>query len=106
MAIPLIVSIGFIVLTCLVAELSRSAVNATVTTPLSRLLFLEFIAAAELCSICFELIIGRDSDRKSRRSNDLAECHLVTDLLSSFNFLSQLNNLNRFIIFPINVIPF
>ena len=63
MAIALIVSIGFIVLTCLVAELSRSVVNVTITTPLSRLLFLEFIAAAELCSICFELIIGRDSDR-------------------------------------------
>ena len=58
MANPLIVSSVFIAISCLVAEVGRSVINALVKVPLSRLLCLEFIAAAELCAVCFELIIG------------------------------------------------
>jgi len=53
----LLVSCAFITTSLLVAELLRKVVNALFTAPLSRLLCLEFIAAAELCSVCFELII-------------------------------------------------
>lgn len=59
MALPvLVISCLFIAVSSIVAELLRSLINAKIKTPLSKLLFLEFIASAELCAVCFELIIG------------------------------------------------
>jgi hypothetical protein len=39
--------------------LIRIIINKNVETPLSKLLCLEFIASAELCAVCFELIVGK-----------------------------------------------
>ena len=59
MVAALIASCLLIAASCLVSELLRIIVNKNVVTPLSKLLFLEFIASAELCSVCFELIVGK-----------------------------------------------
>jgi len=61
MAVPFIVSSLYIALSILIAELSRIAINKVVADkPLYRVLCLEFVATAELCAVCFELVIVAD----------------------------------------------
>ena len=61
MAVPFIVSSLYIALSILIAELSRIAINKVVADkPLYRVLCLEFVATAELCAVCFELVIGNN----------------------------------------------
>lgn len=55
----LAISCGFMGLCCLLAAFSRIIVSRTVNSPLIKELLYEAIAAAELCSCCFELIIGK-----------------------------------------------
>ncbi|EFX67799.1 aquaporin-11-like [Daphnia pulex] len=57
MAAALIASCLLIAASCLSSELLRIIINKNVETPLSKLLCLEFIASAELCAVCFELIV-------------------------------------------------
>ena len=59
MASALIASCLLIAASCLSSELIRILINKNVETPLSKLLCLEFIASAELCAVCFELIVGK-----------------------------------------------
>lgn len=59
MAAALIASCLLIAASCLSSELLRIIINKNVETPLSKLLCLEFIASAELCAVCFELIVGK-----------------------------------------------
>ena len=59
MASALIASCLLIAASCLSSELIRIIINKNVETPLSKLLCLEFIASAELCAVCFELIVGK-----------------------------------------------
>jgi len=57
---PLIVSSLFIVLTAVLATGARKLTKAVIKTDnVPRQLLLEFIATAELCASCFELIIGK-----------------------------------------------
>ena len=58
MTCPLVASCLLIAASSLVAELARIIVNKAVQNDLSKLLFQEFIASAELCAVCFELIVG------------------------------------------------
>ena len=54
------VSAGFIVLTLALAQLSRKILEKFSSIHgLVKELILEAIAAAELCSACFELIVGK-----------------------------------------------
>ena len=53
----LAVSIGTILLHCILASLARRRV-AKIDRALPRELFNEAIATAELCACCFELIVG------------------------------------------------
>ncbi|XP_057366183.1 aquaporin-11-like [Daphnia carinata] len=57
MAGSLIASCLLIAACCLFSQLIRVIVDKNVSTPLSKLLFLEFVASAELCAACFELIV-------------------------------------------------
>lgn len=53
------VSIGFMVVCCILAVIARRVVSVSVKSELLQELFYEAIAAAELCTCCFELIIGK-----------------------------------------------
>lgn len=57
MAVSILVSCLLIAMSSLIAELFRIVINKTVHNPLHRVLFMEFVATAELCAVCFELII-------------------------------------------------
>ncbi|XP_063227405.1 aquaporin-11-like [Bacillus rossius redtenbacheri] len=59
--LSLAVSLGFILLTCVLAQAGRHLAYKLVRQPFVRTLFLEGIAAAELCGVCFELIIVADN---------------------------------------------
>jgi hypothetical protein len=54
----LVVSALFVLLTLVLAHGARRLADRFIKDPFVRLLFLEAIAAAELCGCCFELIIG------------------------------------------------
>ncbi|XP_017769512.1 PREDICTED: aquaporin-12 [Nicrophorus vespilloides] len=58
---PLLISTLFIVLTALLANAARKLVKTALNDGLMRQLLLEFIATAELCATCFELIIVADN---------------------------------------------
>jgi aquaporin rerated protein, invertebrate len=56
----LLISSAFIVLCCVLAQVARKVLDRFSSIHgLVRELILEAIAAAELCSTCFELIIGK-----------------------------------------------
>lgn len=55
----LAVSVGFIVICCILAVIGRRVVATTVKSQLIQELLYEAIASAELCATCFELIIGK-----------------------------------------------
>jgi len=58
MAAPLIVSCLFIAMSSLIAEFFRIVIKKVLSDkPLHRVLCLEFVATAELCAVCFELVI-------------------------------------------------
>lgn len=57
----LAVSLGFMVVCSILAVIGRRVVASTVKSQLIQELFYEAIAAAELCTCCFELIIGKVS---------------------------------------------
>lgn len=59
MCVTLLASSLFITASCLVSELLRIIINKHVEAPLSKMLFSEFLASAELCAVCFELIVGK-----------------------------------------------
>ena len=60
--VDLIISCSFIVLCCILAQTARKILDRVSSIHgLAKELFLEAIAAAELCSTCFELIIGEDN---------------------------------------------
>lgn len=60
--VDLIISASFIVLCCVLAQLARRILDRIPSIHgLVKDLFLEAIAAAELCSTCFELIIVADN---------------------------------------------
>ena len=60
MAAPLIVSCLFIAMSSLIAEFFRIVIKKVLSDkPLHRVLCLEFVATAELCAVCFELVIGK-----------------------------------------------
>lgn len=56
---PLVISTGFIILTEILASLIRKFVEETLKDNFFKQLVFEFIATAELCAACFELIIGK-----------------------------------------------
>jgi aquaporin rerated protein, invertebrate len=57
--VDLLISSSFIIFCCLAAQTARKILNRfTSIHGLVKELILEAIAAAELCSTCFELIIG------------------------------------------------
>lgn len=59
---PLFMSIAFIILTEIIASLLRKLVKRFVgNRALTQQLFLEFVATAELCAVCYELIIVADN---------------------------------------------
>lgn len=58
MSPALIISSGFICFCCMLAAIARFIVPRTIKSTLIQELLYEAIAAAELCSCCFELIIG------------------------------------------------
>lgn len=60
MSSALLASSLLIAASCLVSEFLRIIVNTNVKAPFSKLLCLEFIASAELCAVCFELIVGKE----------------------------------------------
>lgn len=64
----LAISAGFIGLCCLLASIARIVVSRTVKSCLAKELLYEAIAAAELCSCCFELIIGECGWHKTNRT--------------------------------------
>jgi aquaporin rerated protein, invertebrate len=55
---PLGVSSAFIAFYCFLALIARKVIARTVSSDFVKSLIFEAIAAAELCSCCFELIIG------------------------------------------------
>lgn len=56
---PLVISSLYIILTALIAAYLRRLVKAWTNDNILRQMLLEFVATAELCASCFELIIGR-----------------------------------------------
>lgn len=58
MSPALMISAGFICFCCILAAVARFVVARTIKSALIQELLYEAIAAAELCSCCFELIIG------------------------------------------------
>lgn len=58
MAVAIVASLLLISATCLSSQLLRTLTVKTLKDSLSKLLLLEFIASAELCAVCFELIVG------------------------------------------------
>lgn len=59
--VDLAISCSFIVLCCVLAQTARKIVDKVSSFHgLVKELILEAIAAAELCSTCFELIIGKE----------------------------------------------
>lgn len=63
----LAISAGFIGFCCLLAAIARIFVSRTIQSCLVKELLYEAIAAAELCSCCFELIIGECGRRKTNK---------------------------------------
>ncbi|KAI4483436.1 hypothetical protein M0802_013388 [Mischocyttarus mexicanus] len=61
MIFPLIVSTSYITLTSLIAHWARKYIYYYIKEPFIQSLILEGVAAAELCAICFELIIIADN---------------------------------------------
>lgn len=57
---PLVISTFYIVLTLGVAAYLRRVVKSTTKDNIIRQMLLEFVATAELCATCFELIIGNN----------------------------------------------
>jgi len=57
----LLVSTGFIFLTCVLTAILRRGVNKITPPGLQRLLLLEFVTAMELCGCCFELCVVADN---------------------------------------------
>jgi aquaporin rerated protein, invertebrate len=55
---PLAISTAFIGFYCFLALVARKVIARTVSSDYVKSLIFEAIAAAELCSCCFELIIG------------------------------------------------
>ena len=53
------VSTGYVLLTCIIAEVLRRLVGQTVPNGLLKSALLEIIAGAELCGTGFELIISK-----------------------------------------------
>lgn len=81
--VDLLISSSFIVLCCALAQVGRKLLDRFASIHgLVKELFLEAIAAAELCSTCFELIIG-NVDVKSHFMdllfNDFIYCTTVAD---------------------------
>lgn len=56
---PLLISTFFIILTAVLASMFRMTVKKCLGDGIVKQMLLEFIATAELCAICFELVIGR-----------------------------------------------
>lgn len=77
MTSALIASSLLIAASCLVSEFLRIIINTNVKAPLSKLLCLEFVASAELCAVCFELIVGKPiSILGFYKSNQLNYIHM------------------------------
>jgi aquaporin rerated protein, invertebrate len=58
-----IISVIFIASCCVLAQIARKVINGLSSIHgLVKELIVEAIAAAELCSTCFELIIGENCD--------------------------------------------
>lgn len=76
----LLISSAFIVICCTLAQVARKALDRfTSIHGLVKELILEAIAAAELCSTCFELIIGKVVERIVERWMWFMICFLVAD---------------------------
>lgn len=60
--VDLVISCSFIVLCCILAQTARKIIHrvSSINGFVKELIF-EAIAAAELCSTCFELIIGENA---------------------------------------------
>lgn len=56
---PLVMSTIFITLTEIIASIARRVVDSSMKYGVLKQMLLEFIATAELCAACFELIIGK-----------------------------------------------
>lgn len=55
---PLVISTFYIILTLSIAAYLRRVVKSMTKDNILRQMLLEFVATAELCASCFELIIG------------------------------------------------
>jgi aquaporin rerated protein, invertebrate len=74
-----IISIIFITSCCFLAQIARKVINRLSSiNGFVKELFMEAIAAAELCSTCFELIIGENCDILTK---------IIVCSFSIFNFL-------------------
>lgn len=77
MSSALIASSLLIAASCLVSEFLRILINTNVKAPLSKLLCLEFVASAELCAVCFELIVGKQNySLRFYKINQLSYIHM------------------------------
>lgn len=56
---PLVMSTTYIILTSVLAMYLRRLVKSYTGDNILRQMLLEFVATAELCAACFELIIGK-----------------------------------------------
>lgn len=58
---PLIISTAVITVTVILAELIRKLLNVILKETIAKEIILEFLATAELCACCFELIVVADN---------------------------------------------
>lgn len=58
---PLIISAAVITVTIILADLIRKLLNAILKETIAKEIILEFLATAELCACCFELIVVADN---------------------------------------------